>query len=126
MPSGMRFHAGPNLDLQEGLIAYRPRDRLALTDAGRVQAQKPTAPLTTEELQRRVLERLPGPMRKLLRVLLEVDPEGFSYAELAQQAGYAEGGGAFNNPRARLHSLGLITYPERSWARVADLLFLKE
>jgi len=109
----------------QGLIDYRS-GKLVLTEAGRCRANRPDAPLTTEDLHRRVLERLPGPERKLLSVLLEVYPHGLSYEELARRTGYAEGGGAFQNPRGRLRSLGLISYPERGSARAADLLFLQE
>src|SRR6266851_1491597 len=109
----------------QGLIDYRS-GKLVLTEAGRCRANRPDAPLTTEDLHHRVLDRLPGPERKLLSVLLEVYPHGLSYEELARRTGYAEGGGAFQNPRGRLRSLGLISYPERGSARAADLLFLQE
>lgn len=109
----------------KGLIEYRSGGQLAMTDAGRAYAQVPDEPLTTEELQRKVLERLPGPERKILAVLLEAYPADMAYDELAQRAGYAEGGGAFNNPRGRLRSLGLIMYTHGRRARAADLLFLE-
>jgi len=52
--------------------------------------------------------------------------EGLAYEELARRAGYAEGAGAFNNRRGRLHSLGLVTYRERSRMQPADLQLLKQ
>lgn len=92
-----------------GFVEYLPGDRIRLTDEGRSFAQSPDAPLDAEELQRRVLERLPGPESKILRVLIE-NREGLPNEELAEKSGYAAGGGAYGNPRGRLRSLGLIEY----------------
>ncbi len=93
----------------KGLIEYSG-DALLLTDAGRSFARFPEVALTTEELQRRVLERLPGPESRILRVLIDAYPKGLANDELARAAGYEPGGGAYNNPRGRLRSLGLIEY----------------
>jgi hypothetical protein len=71
------------------------------------------------------MERLPGPERKLLRVLLEAYPTPISNEDLAAKAGYADGGGAFNNPRGRLRSLGLIDYPDKGMVVARPLLFLE-
>ncbi len=109
----------------KGLIEYRG-DRLALTDAGREAANWPESSLTPEELQRRVLDRLPGPEQKILRVLLDVYPKALDNETLARRAGYEPGGGAFNNPRGRLRSLGLIDYPQKGHAAAEPLLFLEE
>jgi hypothetical protein len=105
-----------------GLIDYRG-DCLALTDAGRELAHTPDEPLTQEELHERVLAQLPGPEQKLLKNLLEVYPESMSNEELAQASNYALGGGAYNNPRGRLRTLGLIDYPGQGMVRAAELLF---
>lgn len=108
----------------KGLIAYLTGDRLTLTDAGRGHAVAPASALTAEELQRRVLERLPGPEGRLLRVLLAAYPDAVDNDELARAAGYEPGGGAFNNPRGRLRTLGLVEYPERGKVAARPLLFL--
>ncbi|HXG59180.1 MAG TPA: DUF87 domain-containing protein [Thermoanaerobaculia bacterium] len=109
----------------KGLIDYRGQ-RIVLTDAGRALANWPDQTLTTDELQRRVLERLPGPEQKILRVLFEVYPDSIENDELARRAGYEPGGGAFNNPRGRLRSLGLIEYPERGRVVARSILFLED
>lgn len=93
----------------QGYVEYLPGERIRLTDEGRQHARTPQAPLDAEELQQRILERLPGPEQKILRALLE-NPQGMSNEELAAAAGYEVGGGAYNNPRGRLRSLGLIEY----------------
>lgn len=108
----------------KGLIEYRG-NRLALTDAGRASATVPDAPLTSDELQRRVMERLPGPEQRILKPLLDAYPNDISNEELAELAGYSDGGGAFNNPKGRLRSLGLIDYPDRGRVVALPLLFLE-
>lgn len=93
----------------KGLIEYRG-DRLALTVAGRAYANVPDVTLTAGELQKRVMERLPGPEQRILRALLDAYPKGLPNDELARAANYEPGGGAYNNPRGRLRSLGVIEY----------------
>lgn len=108
----------------KGLIDYRGIN-LALTDAGRALANVPTGVLTTDGLHRKVMERLPGPERKILQVLLDAYPNSVPYEDLARQAGYEAGGGGFNNPRGRLRSLGLIDYPSKGEAAARSILFLE-
>jgi hypothetical protein len=107
----------------KGLIEYRG-DRLALTDEGRALANLPEVALTTDELHRRVTERLSGPCRKILIPCLDAYPSAIPNDELARLAGYEPNGGAYNNPRGRLRSLGLIEYPEPGMVRARDILFL--
>jgi hypothetical protein len=109
----------------KGLIDYRGSS-LVLTDAGRAKARWPDEALTAAELQRRVLDRLPGPEQKILRVLLDEYPKALDNDTLARRAGYEPGGGAFNNPRGRLRTLGLIGYPERGRVAAQPVLFLEE
>ncbi len=94
----------------KGLIEYVGNGRLCLTEAGREKAVLPDKPLTTVELHHAVMARLPGPEQRLLRPLLEAYPNDLSNEELAAAAGYEPGGGAYNNPRGRLRTLGLIEY----------------
>lgn len=107
-----------------GLIEYTSRG-MRLTEAGRTRAQLPDTPLTTQELHNRVLAQLPTPEQKLLKVLLEAYPEAVDNDQLARAAGYEPGGGAFNNPRGRLRTLGLVEYPQKGQVKAADLLFLE-
>lgn len=94
----------------QGLVEYLAGDRIRLTDAGRELAQVPETPLTTQELHQRVLNQLPGPERRILEVILAEYPTPLANAECAERAGYSPDGGAYNNPRGRLRSLGLIEY----------------
>lgn len=105
-----------------GLVDYRG-ERIVLTDEGRRLANVPDVAPSNEELHERVLERMPGPERRLLRPLLDAYPDAMSDAELAAAAGYTAGAGAFNNPKGRLRTLGLIEYPEPRHAVAKALLF---
>jgi hypothetical protein len=107
----------------KGLIDYNGGG-VSLTPEGRAAANPPDMGVTSAELRQRVLQRLPGPESKLLTVIMKVFPKKISNQDLADQTGYAVGGGAFNNPRGRLHTLGLITYPERGYLRASEYLFL--
>ena len=108
---------------QAGHVQYLPGNRIALTDGGRVLANSPSAPATTEELHERILAKLPGPEQRLLRPLLDAYPSPVSNTELAAAAGYTPGAGSFNNPRGRLRTLGLIEYPTGGYCRAKALLF---
>ena len=106
-----------------GLIECRG-DKISLTDAGRKLAFTPDSPLTTEELHNHVMSILPAPAQKILKPLLEVYPQSIQNADLAEAAGYAIGG-AFNNPKGRLRSLGLIEYLSDGSIRAKSLLFVR-
>lgn len=108
---------------QMGLIDYRG-ESIVLTEAGRELARTPEASLNSEELQQRVFQQLPTPEQKILRPLLAAYPDSIDNDELARSAGYEPGGGAYNNPRGRLRSLGLVEYPQKGMVKAADLLFL--
>jgi hypothetical protein len=108
-----------------GLLDYLPGDRMVLTDTGRAKARVSDAPLTAGDMQAAVLARLPGPEQKILRVVLAAYPESIANDEAARAAGYEPGGGAFNNPRGRLRTLGLIEYPRPGVLRARKALFLE-
>lgn len=105
-----------------GLVDYTA-DGMVLTPAGRALSRAPEAALTNAEMQARVMDRLDGPMQKILGVLIDSHPDAISKDELAQRAGYEPGGGAFNNPTGRLRTLGLIDYPQRGMVVARDVLF---
>ncbi len=105
----------------KGLVEYAG-DCIQLTAAGRNSAHFPDSVLDATELQRRVFERLPGPESRILAALIEVYPGSISNDDLARAAGYTPNGGAYNNPRGRLRTLGLIDY-QGGEVRARDLLF---
>jgi len=106
-----------------GLVEYAGNCVL-LTEAGRALANKPDTPATTEGLHAAIMARLRGPEQKILRVILERYPHSISNEECAAEAGYSLGG-AYNNPRGRLRTLGLIEYPSGGMLRARNILFLE-
>lgn len=109
-----------------GLIEYPTSGDVKLTSDGRAQTPSVDKPLTSEALQSAVLERLNGPQRRLLKPVIEAYPEPVDLVSLAQASGYEKGGGAFNNTRGRLRSLGLIDYPAAGFVVAKSLLFVGE
>ena len=107
----------------KGLVEYAGSN-IKLTDEGRSLAEAPDTPLTTEELHAKVLSVLETPHQKILKPLLERYPEAIHGQELAELSGYTFGAGAFNNPKGRLRSLGLIEYQSAGMIRARDILFL--
>jgi hypothetical protein len=106
-----------------GLVEYAPGSRIRLTEAGRGMAVATDVPSTNEALHESVLARLPGPEQRLLKPLLKSYPKAIHNQTLADAAGYTAGAGAFNNPRGRLKTLGLIEYPQPGMVKARDLLF---
>jgi hypothetical protein len=107
-----------------GHVDYPTNGTMKLTERGRAAAPAITAPLTTKDLQEHVMARLDGPQRRILTPLIAAYPESMTTAALAAAAGY-EIGGAFNNARGRLRSIGLVDYPTTGTVRAEDRLFLK-
>lgn len=105
----------------KGMVEYRG-NRISLTEIGKQIAEVPDTILTTDELHNKILSILPGPEKKLMEVLLSCYPEEISNEDLAERSGYQVGGGAFNNPRGRLRTLGLIEY-KSGMVRARDFLF---
>jgi hypothetical protein len=107
----------------KGFVDYRG-NKIALTQEGAALAAVPNNPLTTDELHQKVLEVLPGPEQKLLKVLIEIYPADILKDELAERSGYVAGSGGFNNPCGRLRTLGLVEYPSPGRVKAKGLLFL--
>lgn len=105
-----------------GYIRYLGNGRMELTDEGRRHAAEPAKTLSVDELHRKVFDRLDGPEQRILTVLIGAYPQSLPNDVLAGEAGYRVGG-AFNNPKGRLKSLGLIEYPEKSMVKASKVLF---
>lgn len=106
-----------------GMVEYVSGNRIRLTETGKRTAVYPENIGGNEELHQAVLSRLPGPEQRLLTPLLKSYPSAMHNQTLADAAGYTAGAGAFNNPRGRLKTLGLIEYPQPGMVRAKDLLF---
>lgn len=99
-------------------------NKIKLTQNGRNYANVPERTLTTEELHQKVLSVLETPHQRILKPLLEKYPALIHNDELANLAGYTPGAGAFNNPKGRLRSQGLIEYLPGSMVRAREILFV--
>ncbi len=106
-----------------GLVEYVPGNRIRLTAKGKQAAEPTDIPSTNDALHESVLARLPSPEQRLLKPLLKAYPSSMHNQTLADAAGYTAGAGAFNNPRGRLKTLGLIEYPQPGMVKARDLLF---
>jgi uncharacterized protein len=83
----------------------------SLTDAGRAAARPPEEPITTQSLQRRLIEMLGGATGRILAPLIEVYPDSVERTELARLAGYENvRSKGFVNAVGRLRTLGFVEY----------------
>lgn len=122
-PKGGAFNNTISSLRSRGLVEYPGQSEIALTAEGREYVPLIEKPLTTEELQDAVMERLNGPQRRILKPLIQVFPDFVDLDELASASGY-ERGGAFNNAKSSLRSLGLIEYPVAGFVVAREVLFL--
>lgn len=107
----------------KGLVTYPGGGTIAFTEEGRTHAVAPDHTLTTNELHRKVLEKLPGPERKLMQPILDAFPGDLSNEELAEKSGYSLLSSGFTNARGRLRTLGLIEYPQPGRVVAKKILF---
>lgn len=106
------------------LIHYPGSGEVALTDAGRAQAAQTGDPLTTADLQARIINKLDGPRAKVLRQLIKLYPDSIDKETLGGQLGYTNvKSGGFTGPLGSLRKLGLIEYPQSGTVAASELLF---
>jgi len=122
-PGGGAFNNTLGAMRSAGLIEYPSSGEVTLTKSGLARARAPDVPLTDEALQRAIMDRLTGPQRRVLGAVIDAWPSDIGVNELARAAGYEAGGGAFNNQRGSLRSLGLIDYPRPGWVKALPVLF---
>jgi hypothetical protein len=120
-------YTNPRGELRKiALIEFPTPGKLILTDEGRVKANSAGAPSSVKELQSRVLEKLPGPERKILRVLIDHYPKALTNEDCAQETGYSPTSTSYTNPRGALRSFGLIDLPKKGMVAASPALFLEE
>ena len=107
-----------------GFLEYPSNGTVALTSKGRKLVPVIEKPVSTDDLQDAVMARLNGPQRRLLKPLIDAYPDSLSVGELARVSGYESGGGAFNNIRGSLRTLGIVEYPEAGRVVAKGVLFL--
>lgn len=107
-----------------GLVTYPDSGTVSLTDTGRVRTSPQDIPLDTQELHRIIFQKLTGPQRKILKVLIDNYPEPVNREELANKAGYSVTSTAFTTPLGNLRSFEFIDYPSTTSAVALPILFL--
>ncbi len=84
------------------------RGDLALTDAGAGAANEPETPPTGDHLRTTVLNKLDGPLVRILTPVMNAYPGGLSHQGAADSAGYSSQSGTWATYLSRLRSLDLI------------------
>lgn len=108
-----------------GIVDYPTPGVIALTETGHALAAPPPTAITSAELQAKVMEKLKGPQRRVLEVVLDAWPHSLPKQDLADAVGYSAGSGNFNNILGGLRSLGLIDYPTPGWVVAESVLFIE-
>jgi hypothetical protein len=125
-PNGAAFKNPLAAMKTKGWVTYPDTGHVELTTNGTELVPMPGKPLSTGELQDRILVKLTGPQGKLMTVLWEVYPDAMSKTDLAAATDYSADGAAFKNPLASLRSLGLVEYPRSGEARATEVGFVDE
>lgn len=97
------------------------RGDIVLTDAGSAEANDPTQPPSGEYLRSMVIDKLDGPMTKIMMPILDAYPEGLNHQDAGERAGYSHQSGTWATYLSRLRSLDLID--GRGELRAQDWLF---
>jgi len=106
-----------------GLIQYPGNGRIALTDAGREEAEEPVVHPTVEALHDAVYRMVSGPQAQLLQVLISHFPEPVTREQLASEAGVSMASSGFRANVSTLSGFELLEYPQPGMVKAADLLF---
>lgn len=109
-----------------GHVAYPRPGVVALTETGSGFANHGGTPLTSADLQRRVLELLGSAHGRILQPLIDAYPNQVSREELCTAAGYGHmNSKGFVNAIGRLRSLGFIDYPSKGQVVALPVLFVE-
>lgn len=109
-----------------GYVNYPNSETIAFTEAGRGIATFPDAPMSSEEIQRRVCDLIGGKASEILRPLIASYPDSMERSVVAAEAGYTNLlSKGFVNAVSRLRTLGFVDYPDSKTIIATDILFLK-
>lgn len=123
-PKSSGFEKNVSTLSSKGLIAYPVPGALKLTQAGREAANAPTTPPTNADLHAAIRSKISGPQWALLEALIR-QRVPLSRAELAEQAGVSAASSGFEKNVSTLSGFGFVTYPERGYVQVADIMFVE-
>jgi hypothetical protein len=106
-----------------GLIEYPNVGTVALTGAGRAQANKPTRAPTLREIHESFLSVLSAPQAAILAAVIDVYPRALPKDDLAERINVSKLSSGYANNLGSLRTLGAIDYPEKGMVRATDILF---
>lgn len=108
-----------------GLIDYPDSSSVILTSEGLTFANQPGSPLSSQDLQGRLMRLVQPKASEILTVLIEKYPDAINRQELAEAVGYTNlKSSGFEKAIGRLRTMGLLDYPSTSTAVASSLLFL--
>ena len=107
-----------------GLIYYPRPGYVGLTEAGRYRAAAPDTPLTTEQLQETIIDRLPPPQGNIVRTLAKCFPGELTRDELARETNQSATSSAFERHVAAVEQFGFVRYPRAGAVVATEVLFL--
>lgn len=97
------------------------RGDLALTETGEASANLPDSPPTGEALRGAVMNKIDGPLRRILEPIIDAYPSGLDHSSAGEMAGYSHSSGTWATYLSRLRTLDLID--GRGELRAQDWLF---
>lgn len=107
------------------LIDYPDSSSVILTSEGLTFANQPGSPLSSQDLQGRLMRLVQPKASEILTVLIEKYPDAINRQELAEAVGYTNlKSSGFEKAIGRLRTMGLLDYPSTSTAVASSLLFL--
>ena len=110
--------------IADGLVMTPRPGYVSLTSGGAARANHPSARLTTDEIQRAVVDILGSPADKILAKLIEVYPNAITRADLGAAAGYSNyKSGTFASAAAKLIDMGFALVPFVGSVRATEVLF---
>ena len=115
--------------ISAGYLDSPGKGQLTITDGGRSVVGPVTPPASSEELQDRIMEKLSGPERKMLRIIIARYPNVITKAEVAAACDppYTNlRSGGFAEPMGHLHTLRLIKSPQQGIVIASSSLFLEK
>jgi len=104
------------------LLERLPGKRVQLTEAGRAIASTADRPATLEQLHDAWLERLSGPQRFMMMLLIDAYPKALDRDELARSSGQSPTSSGYDKNASTLSALGLLARNGRE-RRATALLF---
>jgi hypothetical protein len=116
------FRANLSTLSAKGLIERVDSESIRLTDDGRALASGTAAPATLEELHDAWKEKLSGPQRLMLALLIDARHDGIDRDDLAKQSGQSPLSSGYRANLSTLSALGLVRR-ESGNIFVSDLLY---